>query len=115
MEFRLKAPCGNCPFRTDDARVRLPRERAEDIAEGIIDESLSFSCHKTNVWTESDDDLPSVQPQHCAGAAIFLENLERPNQWMRIAERLGRYDRSQLKMDSPVPKTRDEFLDLHDW
>jgi hypothetical protein len=32
----------------------------------------------------------------------MLERLDRPNQMMRIAERLRYYDRTKLRMDSPV-------------
>jgi hypothetical protein len=49
---------------------------------------------------------------HCAGAMIVLEHEDRPNQIMRIAERLGFYDRTALVMDSPVPETPDEWVDL---
>lgn len=39
---------------------------------------------------------------HCAGALIFLEKRNRPNQMMRIAERTGSYDRRTLDMKAPV-------------
>lgn len=40
--------------------------------------------------------------QHCAGALILLEKLDRPSQMMRISERIGMYDRRKLDMDAPV-------------
>lgn len=41
---------------------------------------------------------------HCAGAMIVLEHEERPNQIMRIAERLGFYDQaSAVIAHEPVP------------
>lgn len=36
----------------------------------------------------------------------------RPNQMMRIAERLGFYDRTALVMDSPVSESLDAWFDL---
>ena len=39
---------------------------------------------------------------HCAGALILLEKLNLPSQMMRIAERLGMYDRRKLDMLAPV-------------
>ena len=39
---------------------------------------------------------------HCAGALIYLEKRERPHQMMRISERLGMYDYTQLDMTADV-------------
>lgn len=66
--------------------------------EGIINDirnDMSFTCHKTL-------DLQSQQQQHCAGAMVFLEREGRPNQIMRIAERMGRYNHKELQMDADV-------------
>jgi hypothetical protein len=42
---------------------------------------------------------------------ILLEKLGRPNQWMRIGERLGLYDPRQLKMDAPVFDTFEAMIE----
>jgi hypothetical protein len=63
---------------------------------------LTFQCHKT---------IRKGEPQHCAGATIFLEANEQPNQMMRIMERLGAYDRHALDMDSPVFTDADEMIE----
>lgn len=96
MKYDLRKPCDLCPFRNDDKRLYVDTERLAEFAAG------AFCCHKT---TESDDDgsfTPKPDSQHCAGALIFLEKQNPPNQMMRIAERLGLYDRTKLDMDAPV-------------
>jgi hypothetical protein len=64
------------------------------------------------------DEPPAIpgdkNEQHCAGAAIILERLERPNQWMRISERLGFYDRTKLDMGAPVFADFDEFIEFQE-
>ena len=55
------------------------------------------------------EDGPNAE--HCAGALIFLEAQEQPNQMMRIAERLGLYDRRKLDMESPVFDDADAMAD----
>lgn len=106
MNFTLKAPCANCPFRNDrpDQKGWLGRARATEIAEAITDNQQTFSCHKT---------LHNKEQQHCAGALILLEKLKLPNQMMRIMERIGYYDHKALKMASPVFDTAEEFIDSH--
>ena len=44
---------------------------------------------------------------------ILLEKIERPNQLMRIMERLGFYDREKLDMTAPVFDTPKEFIAHH--
>jgi hypothetical protein len=101
MKFDLRAPCGNCPFRTD-ITFYLDTARVEGICKAITTGDKTFSCHKT---TKHDDEGRSIAhkgEQHCGGALVMLERLNRPNQMMRIAERLRYYDRSKLRMDAPV-------------
>ena len=114
MNYDLKSPCKNCPFRTD-VTPYLRQERAEDIVEGIVDRQGTFTCHKTTVESEDDDGLgervDGPNAQHCAGALILLEKIGRPNQMMRIAHRLGMYDPDSLNMDAPVFDDEDEFIE----
>lgn len=67
MDFKLKAPCGNCPFRTDKPKQKgwLGRERAKEIYEALRNDK-TFTCHKT---INNDE-------QFCAGALILLEHEE---------------------------------------
>ena len=113
MNFDLIRPCKDCPFRTDIAAFLTP-ERAQEIGDAITKRQQTFTCHKTN-RTEADDDgcdttIETRDSQHCAGALVLLESIGQPNQLMRIAERLGGYDRAKLDMTSPVFKTIKAFV-----
>lgn len=112
MNFDLKRPCADCPFRTDVPGY-LSKARAAEIAHSLIEGQQTFSCHKLNDFSEDGEAIEGHKSQHCAGALIFLEAQGRPNQMMRIAERLGFYDRTRLDMDSPVHKTRSAFVRHH--
>lgn len=101
MKMDLRSPCADCPYRTDKPGY-LTKGRVRELKRALIDEQATFSCHKTDRGKGAD-------PQHCAGALILLEKLGKPNQWMRIAERLGIYDHYKLNMDAPI---FDSFEDM---
>jgi hypothetical protein len=97
MKYDLKNPCALCPFRNDAGRLYVHPTTLEGMAAG------EFCCHKTGkVDDETGDIEPTRNSQHCAGALIMLEKMNRPHQMMRISERLGRYDRRKLNMEAPV-------------
>ena len=119
MKFELKKPCEHCPFRTDLEPYLSGTERAQEIVEGL-DRGV-FPCHKTvdheaqaaiDEWDDGHEPeyMMDENNQFCAGALIMLEKCERPGQMMRIAERLGSYDRTKLVMDSPVFDTPEDFV-----
>ena len=105
MKYTLPRPCKNCPFRSD-IKGYLTKARVRQIIDGITRQQSTFSCHKTNEFETGDDGwtetVETANSHHCAGALIFLERLDQPNQMMRIAERIGLYNRRKLDMDSPV-------------
>lgn len=108
MKFDLKRPCKDCPFvQGSSTNKTLAEGRIEEIVHSIVEEDAHFQCHKTLDFY-SDKKVPA---QHCAGATIFLERIGehgKPNQFMRIAERLGIYDRSKIQMDfEPLIKSED--------
>ena len=112
MHFSMTKPCHNCPFR-EDVTFYLDPRRARDILHAILEEDQTFTCHNTLDCTQEDgegDALATGHEQHCAGALILAERLERPNQMMRIAERLGLYHRHKLDMDAPVFTTPKAML-----
>lgn len=114
MKFDLVAPCAQCPFRSDRAPF-ITADRAEEICESITADQAPFPCHKTVTYSDDDGErIRSRDEQHCAGASIMLERMERPNQHMRVAERLGLYDRHKLKMKSPVFSTPREMIAHHE-
>lgn len=111
--FNLKQPCGACPFRTDQPAFLDP-DRAQEIADHLH-EGGSFHCHKTLDYSSEDGEgETTAKSMHCAGAMIVLEHEDRPNQIMRIAERLGFYDRTALNMDAPVPQSMSEWVSRHE-
>lgn len=109
MKFDLTIPCRDCPFRTD-RDVFLNYERAEEIAHCLIEEQGTFTCHKMD---RGDYLEKQGEKQHCAGALIMLEHMQRSNQMMRWMERLGDYNYKNLKMNAPVYKSTDEFVQAH--
>lgn len=106
MKFDLKKPCKDCPFVCGSSiNKSLAEGRIEEIVHSIVNEDASFTCHKTLGY-----DGKKVDHQHCAGATIYLERIGeygRPNQVLRIAERLGLYDRTKMELDfEPLIKHR---------
>jgi hypothetical protein len=94
LRYNMTEPCDQCPFLIESC---FSYESLEAHASG------SFPCHKQCV--ENDDGefvARGPKTQHCAGALIFLEKQKRSHQMMRIAERLGHYDRTKLDMGAPV-------------
>lgn len=97
--FDLKEPCAHCPFR-NDIKPYLNSERVQEICEAD-----TFACHKTTVSNDNSDEGEMVvtdKSRMCAGFLILREKIEQPTQTMRIAERLGIYDRRKLNMKAPV-------------
>ena len=109
MKFDLKRPCAECPFRCD-IRPYLTAERAREIISAIVPGQQTFACHKTVDYEQDSDGVVDNDSQHCAGALILLEKIERPNQMMRIAERLGLYDRRALDMTAPIFDNTFQFV-----
>jgi hypothetical protein len=112
VNFDLRKPCPKCPFRTDITPF-IRGDRAAEIADGLLRQQGTFACHVT---VEHDDDGEPVThggEQHCAGALIMLERMNRPNQMMRFCERIGMYDRRKLDMDAPVYATARAFIARH--
>lgn len=120
MLFDLVKPCKDCPFRTD-VKPYLTRGRVEDILFALAAEQRTFTCHKTVDYTDGTDEdegfsvprYDNPNEQHCAGAMILLEKIKRPNQLMRIAERLNCYNRHKLRMDSPVYDSPDAMVQAY--
>lgn len=101
MKYDMTKPCKKCPFVKAN-RFPLTRARKHEIMTSIYYYDQSFPCHQTTERFEGDngdeDLIATERSQHCAGAMIVLEKAGRPNQMMRIAERLGMYDHKRLDM-----------------
>lgn len=99
MEYTLTSPCKDCPFLRKHHK-RYSIKRLEEFASG------EFPCHKTAKVVEGEESGSEYRERegsvHCAGSLIYLEKRDRPNQMMRICERLGIYDRTKLDMEADV-------------
>jgi len=96
MKYTLHSPCGECPFL-----AKFENGYSESQLKGFS--SGEFGCHKHCTINEDTGTFePNTNTPHCAGALIYLEKREKPHQMMRIAERLGIYDRTKLNMKAEV-------------
>ena len=113
--FDLVRPCGDCPFRRDTP-CHLGPDQAEALMEGMIYQGDGFMCHKTVPYDDPETytgGRPTPDGQHCAGAMIFLEKIQEPNQLMLLALVRGTFDPSRLDMTAPVVDTQAQFREAH--
>lgn len=111
MDFKLKRPCENCPFRRDRPAQKgwLGEERAREIADYVLTGNKTFICHKT---------LHTGRESMCAGALSMLKQADKEaspfgNQMIQVAERLGLYDPNETDTSVPVFKTSAEMAKFH--
>jgi len=109
VNMNMTKPCKDCPFRTDVTPYLTPA-RAEEICDAITRQQMTFSCHETTGIKRPN----KGEEEHCAGALIMLEKIERPNQWMRWMERLGFYNRHKLDMEAPVYDKPEGMIEAHE-
>lgn len=100
MKYTQQRPCVDCPFLKKNAEFYGLR-RLYEFSSG------SFPCHKTAELVEDDEHgISEFRAKKdsiaCAGALIFREKRNAPSQMMKIAERLGLYDRTILDMTARV-------------
>lgn len=108
MNFDLKTPCNQCPFRRDCPPRWLGHKRAAQIA-GSLDEGKTFTCHKTGRAPGRSDE------QHCAGALIVLKKAQGGFSGnISLAIALGLFDYRALDLDAPVFNTFEEFIRHHE-
>lgn len=97
MKYSMTSPCDACPFlNTPNMKRGFTLRRLREFASG------EFPCHQTATADEDGDYHENGKSLHCAGALIFNEKRETPNQMMRICERLGMYDASKLDMGANI-------------
>lgn len=117
MEYDLKTPCKNCPFRTDETRITFQcRERAEEIEEQAY--RLGFPCHLSAVCIEDpfgeEGFHPGENTQHCIGAIImYIKSGE--DCWPGIDNDEDLVVRlwDQIDLNAPVFESPDDFLDAN--
>lgn len=95
MRYSMTEPCNECPYRKGSGFTYKSL---------VAHASGEFACHKACDLSADGvyEEKSNGKTPHCAGALIFLEKQGRPHQMMRIAERLGLYDRTKLDMTALV-------------
>lgn len=100
MNYTMTQPCDQCPFLNS-------MKRGFSLGRLVEFASNEFPCHKTAEHRDETDEqeggyFATEDSVHCAGALIFNQKRNTPNQMMRICERLGMYDRTKLNMSADV-------------
>lgn len=85
MEFKVKTPCAECPFRRDSNPFL---RRAGTLAKQLADDHFWFACHHTTGVAHGKRVRPENQSQ-CAGSMGVLWRMGRPNIAMRAAILFG--------------------------
>lgn len=98
MNFNLKKPCSNCPFRSDK-NFPLRKERVIEIVDGIED-GRTFTCHKT---------LDCEEQSHCAGAIQYLDQKDLFTRPLSMARTLGLWDGKTTRL-VPVYKSKEQMI-----
>lgn len=123
MKFDLKNPCKNCPFRSDETRIKFScRERAEEIEEQAY--RNGFPCHLSAEYVEEDEDRPWKQhgytagqnSQHCVGYIIMQlkECYDSPWPGINNDEELMYKLAEQVNMNAPVFDSSEEFFEANE-
>lgn len=110
VDFKLKKPCVNCPFRTD-VEPYLNRPRAKQICAAL--ERGEFPCHKTvrHSYDYEEGYRPSEGEQFCAGALAMMKKSGSWGQMARIAMRLRILDPDLIDGDAPVFESCESFIE----
>jgi len=110
FRFDLTGPCSNCPFRLDQHYLR--RARAQEIADALCKQDLTFTCHKTTGVMGND----APAHQHCAGALVMMQKSGRlfDNWRIRFAAFLGLFKPERLNMNAPVYDSPETFVQGHE-
>lgn len=115
MNFDLKRPCVGCPFLKEGGVKHLGARRAREIAMNSATSSGgTFACHKTVRFDEDGNEIERRSQQHCAGALLFMEKVnEGATQFVRIAERLGIYNKDSYTGAELVFDTVEDMVAAH--
>ena len=113
MEFDLKTPCKNCPFRNGTDRIVFRgRERAEEIAETAYREG--FPCHLSAEYDEFRNGfVPGERTQHCAGSLAMFARDACGSPWPGINNSERRLKRVTAQLEpifDQVFKSEEAFI-----
>lgn len=105
--YTLRAPCSNCPFRTD-IDFPLAPGRAAELAEHLR-AGDEFWCHKTVDYDDGYASSTVARTRACAGARATLAAEGRTTTLLQLTDRLGAGEVAPLDPDLPV------YLSLAAW
>lgn len=113
MNFKLKKPCKNCPFRKDCQKGWLGKRRAIEVSNSPFMNS-TFACHKTT-GVESGREKAEKEHSQCAGAMLLLDKEQgvHSNMMFRLATHVFGFDAEKLEGYELVFETRKEMIQHH--
>lgn len=88
--YRTLKYCGNCPFLDNGKAINLRDGRVDSIKESLR-KGETFSCHKTvyNLDENMEIQEEEIPLKMCYGAYQYLKSINKPNQVMQLASRMG--------------------------
>lgn len=108
----MKTPCANCPFRSN-VPFFLRKERAQRIANDVINGDTWFACHKTVNYDANDEGDDLANASICIGSILSIAKQHgnaMANLGVRLKVLCGEVDLS--KIDDSVPVwNADEFVE----
>lgn len=111
MNFKLRRPCANCPFKAEGA-IELRAGRLEGIVEDLRSDLTCFPCHKTargehveDADGESHYEQTGLE-QACIGALSYMEREGQIPVLARLAIRSGEITKEDIRAVRPVLKER---------
>ncbi|HKX40907.1 MAG TPA: hypothetical protein VJO99_07100 [Burkholderiaceae bacterium] len=97
MNFDLKRPCSNCPFRKVGA-IELHVDRLPSIIASLLaDDHEWFMCHKTIAQARRGR-------SQCVGSMVYLLKAGAPSVSMRVAAAVGvlKFDELRAQADTII-------------
>jgi hypothetical protein len=92
MNFDVKRPCSNCPFRLYGAIELRNGRLAQIVHELRADDHKWFICHKT---------IGRGSESQCVGAMVYLLKIDAPSVSMRVAAAVGLIKFADLRAQYP--------------
>lgn len=108
VNWNLKKPCADCPFKYDTAFHAGIAKSARDVALGIEHGNFAHTCHKTDV--RSDCESAKGPVQHCAGMMIMAKKSDKITDPMLVAMREGKLNIDEIPDDPDVMTVRDFLI-----
>lgn len=102
--FKLKKPCGQCPWRKNAPYHEGIMANLRKYDEAIEEGRFLFSCHATDPRSDYGGKEVDGKIQHCAGALIYQKNTGRlkKNPHLLKAWVLGLFDPKAVRRSKAV-------------